>query len=349
MLIYFFILLIPVLFGVAYASDRRISEGAWISFFLLLLVFSGLRNEIGSDWRGYLSIFDIDSRLVFTEVFFQHEPGFFVVNYLSNFLGFDLYGVNFISAFLFLIGIFTFARRTANPWLSVSVIMPYLFYIISMSGVRQGAAVGIGFLMFAYSQSLSMLNKILLILFACSFHNSAVILFLFIIFEFRLAIVWKLLISSLVLFFVYISMQGSEAFMNYNSRYIEQNVESSGAIFHVLLSAFPATLFFIFHRKISAAGMSNPIVKLGAMMSILALPLVFVSSTGISRISLYFSFVQMWIYPALIHSFKTTRAKYITLSVSVTMIIFFGYFLFGKYVNNYIPYKNLITGQFAWW
>lgn len=349
MLIYFLVLLVPVLFGVAHVNGVRFSYIAWASFFLLLLVFSGLRYEVGSDWSGYLNIFDIDSRLDFGEVFFQHEPGFFIVNFVSNFFGFDIYGVNFISAFVFLFGIFAFARVTANPWFAVSVVMPYLFYVISMSGLRQGAAIGVGFLMFAYAESLSLIEKTLLILLACSFHNSAVVLFLFLVFELRLSLVWKFVLGLAVLSLVYMAMQGTEAYVSYNSRYLEQNVESSGAIFHVLLSAFPAALFLIFQKKISLAGVAKPIVKFGAYMSILSLPMILVSSTGTSRISLYFSFVQMWVYPALIHTFKKSRGVWITLASGVALSVFFGYFLFGKYVYNYIPYKNLLTGQMAWW
>ena len=37
-----------------------------------------------------------------------------------------------------------------------------------------------------------------------------------------------------------------------------------------------------------------------SIIAVALLPLVLLSSTGASRLSLYFSFVQMWVFPAFV-------------------------------------------------
>jgi hypothetical protein len=134
----------------------------------------------------------------------------------------------------------------------------------------------------------------------------------------------------------------STVYNKFTALYIESNIESTGAFFHVLLSAFPAALYLLFHKRLLAAGTASPVVKIGAYMSICALPMVMISSTGISRLSLYFSFVQMWIYPALIYTFNKSQGIWIALSVGVVLSVFFVYFVFGTNVICYIPYKNVL-------
>lgn len=342
MLIYFLLLLIPVVMGIMHANGLRSNDAIVFSFYIILAIFSGLRYEVGADWTGYLRIFDTYAGLILSDGLLEHEPGFFMVNYLSNVLGFDIYGVNIFSACVFLFGVFIYARKTANPWLALSVVMPFLFFIISLSGIRQSAALGIGLIVFAYSESLSLIFKSLLILLACSFHNSAVVLFLFIVIDLRVPVYLKIISVLAVLALIYQAMQGTDIVNTYNSRYLVQNVESTGAFYHVMLSAFPGALYLLFQKRISAAGMARTTVKVGSYLSIAALPMILVSSTGTSRIVLYLSFIQMWIYPALIQTFKETRGVWVAGCVIVTLGIFVVYFQFGKTVFQYLPYRNLL-------
>ncbi len=342
MLIYFLVLTIPVVFGVMYANGVKLNNLIFFSYFVFLAIFSGFRYEVGADWLGYLRIFDKYASLSFSEGLSEHEPGFFVLNYLSNVLGIDIYGVNIFSACIFLLGVFLYAKSTCNPWFALSVIIPFLFFIISLSGIRQSAAVGIGLIVFAYTDSFSISTKILLLLLASSFHNSAVVLFLLIVIDLQVSFVWKIVAVFTVLGLIYKAMQGAEVVDTYNSRYLVQNVESTGAFYHVLLSAFPAFLYLLFQKRIALAGMARRSVLIGSYLSIAALPMIMISSTGTSRIVLYLSFIQMWIYPALIQTFKEARGLWIVGCVIVTYGVFVVYFEFGKTAFAYMPYRNIL-------
>ena len=128
----------------------------------------------------------------------------------------------------------------------------------------------------------------------------------------------------------------------YQETYVNDNMVSDGAFFHVLLSAIPAALYLYNRKRIAAAGWANPQVTAGSLGAILALPLLMVSSTGVDRLSLYFSFVQMWVYPALVATFVKTRGHWLLVISAMIMLVFFGFFFYGNHASAYIPYKNVL-------
>jgi hypothetical protein len=134
----------------------------------------------------------------------------------------------------------------------------------------------------------------------------------------------------------------------YQNDYVEHNLESKGALFHVLLSAFPAALFLYNRKRIAAAGWGNAQVTAGSFGAILALPLLVVSSTGVDRLALYLSYVQMWAYPALVASFAgprgnwATRANWLAMISSIVVVIFLGFFIYGNHASAYVPYNNVL-------
>ena len=124
--------------------------------------------------------------------------------------------------------------------------------------------------------------------------------------------------------------------------YVDKNLISGGAFFHVLLIAFPSALYLWFRKKLAKAGLADTNMLLASILTLTAMPLLVVSSTGVDRLTLYFSFVQMWVYPALLSAGVASRSV-IRLGLAVlVMAIFFVYFLFGTHVSAYLPYKNIL-------
>src|SRR3954451_15238719 len=158
MLVYFAVLAIPLLLSWSPLSlNRGISMGL-VAYFLVLLVFVGLRYEIGPDWAQYGNIyFDIQYSDLANSVSVR-EPAFFALNKVSDLLGFGFQGVVFVCALVFLIGMFAYAGQTANAWIAVAVITPYLIFVIAMSGLRQTAAMGIIYLVLARWTKLSFMT-----------------------------------------------------------------------------------------------------------------------------------------------------------------------------------------------
>lgn len=341
MLTYFFILVIPLLAGVAYPSERQPRPvGLWF-FFVVLLVFCGLRFEVGADWGGYLNIFDITQQSSLGDAISTAEPSFYLLNWVADWSGVGFAGVIFVSSLIFLYGCFRYARVTFNPWLAIAVVVPYLVFIISLSGIRQACAIGIGFVMLADWQKASTTRNVLLIALAASFHNSAVVLMLFPVLSMRRPLYVRLLLAIGIGLATAAGLDSSSA-EKYRSVYLENDLISEGAFYHVMLTAFPGALYLHFRRKLAAANALDPNVFLGSILTLCALPLLLISSTGVDRLTLYFSFVQMWTYPALLRARVMNRTSLKTAVAVIVLTIFIVYFQFGSHAYTYVPYRNLL-------
>ena len=110
----------------------------------------------------------------------------------------------------------------------------------------------------------------------------------------------------------------------------------------MLLIAFPSALYLVFRKRLAKASLVDTNVLLASMLTLTAMPLLAVSSTGVDRLTLYFSFVQMLVYPAILRAGVISRN---ILRVGVTVLvtaIFFVYFLYGSHAYTYLPYKNIL-------
>jgi EpsG family len=332
----------PLMLGLMQPYKPRGSYvGFWL-FFLVLLVFSGFRHQVGPDWAQYVYIFSLYKDMDLGAVSTVTEPGYFLLNKISHWLGWGHPGLIFLASFIFLFGCFNYARQTSNPWLAVAVVIPYLIFIISFSGVRQACAIGFGFYLFAHWGRHSLPFKLLLIGLAISFHNSAAVMLLFIIIQSSQKLWLKAVLAGIVMAFIGFSLSDSYIFEKYSTLYIENNLISGGAFFHVLLIAFPSTLYLLYYKKLQSAGLANFNVVLGSIFTLLAVLLLTISSTGIDRLTLYFSFVQMWVYPALFR-INIIDPQLLRACIALLVLsIFWVYFMFGSHAFAYLPYQNII-------
>ena len=134
----------------------------------------------------------------------------------------------------------------------------------------------------------------------------------------------------------------TDSFEKYKSVYVDENLISGGAFFHVLLIAFPSAMYLLFRKKLAKAGLVDSNVFLASILTLGAMPLLAVSSTGIDRLTLYFSFVQMLVYPVLLRAGVASRSVLRLGVVVLVMAIFFVYFLYGSHAYTYLPYKNIL-------
>lgn len=341
MIYYFMLLLMPLLASFLGQRPGSRRDFSLALYFIVLLVFVGLRDHVGPDWPAYESNFRAAELLQWGDIVHQREPGFFLLEKVSSLFGWGVYGVNFMCASLFLSGVFMYARRTADAWLAITMVMPYLVFIVGMSGIRQSAALGLMLLLFASWQKTGLVSKVGLILLAMSIHSSAILLFVFLVVRKDRYLPLRLLLAGAVVLLSASTIADSAAFARYHQAYIETDVESTGALVQVALSTFPALLFMFFRKKIRARFGSNPQIELGVLMAVVALLLVPLSTTGVSRAALYLSFLQMWIYPALVY--VTANRTFATFAaVMASIAIFFVYFLFGAHAFGYLPYRSVI-------
>ena len=87
-----------------------------------------------------------------------------------------IYGVNLMCGVFFATGLVVFCRHQRLPWLALAVSVPYMLIVVAMGYSRQGVALGIAMLGLTALGRGSTLWFILWVVFAATFHKSAVFL-----------------------------------------------------------------------------------------------------------------------------------------------------------------------------
>lgn len=141
----------------------------WLGFFLICLIF-GSRFEVGTDYATYINLIqNIDSSL-------NIEPGFYITTKLFNFL--DVaptlqLGIYYVITVFFVW--LSIARWSQNRSLSVAVFFGLGYAFLFTNQVRQSLAIVICLYSYRYIFEKNAKNFILCMIFALSFHYSAIV------------------------------------------------------------------------------------------------------------------------------------------------------------------------------
>lgn len=347
MIPYFALLLLPSVF--ALFNTQRLSRLLWWFTYIVFVLFIGLRFEIGPDWPQYKFIHSTLAYVDFWDVAMQAEPLSYLLFWLSQHLGFEVYLSNVVAAIIVMTGVFSFARRTANPWVAVIAATPYFIIVMGMSGVRQAMAAGIVLFLFAHWERFSFISRGFYILFAGLFHTSALINNIFLVIKMRIPLRYKVILGILILSItLYISFRislYSENIVRYQQLYLGNSLveESFGSLYHIAMIVFPAFLGFLFRRRIMPNIHSHSLLYFGMYAALSIIMINFFSSTAASRLTIYLYFVPMMVYPALIHMYRRrTQLALTSLLITVHAAILAVWFTLGNHSFAYVPYKNLL-------
>jgi hypothetical protein len=333
-------------------NTRRLSLVAWYITFFIFVGFVGLRYEVGPDWVQYAYIHSSLAYYTFWQVAIQAEPLSYLLFWASQTLGYEVYLSNIVAAFLVMLGVFCFARRTANPWISLVVATPYFIIVMGMSGVRQAMAAGILLFLFSRWERYSFTKRALYILSAAMLHTSALINNIFLVIKMHIAMRYKVAIGlAILLFTLYLSSSVpiySENVVRYQQRYLEGSFieKSFGSIYHIAMIIVPAVLGFIFRRRIMDSIHSPSLLRFGLYAALGIFIINLFSSTAASRLTIYLYFVPMMVYPALTTIYgKRSQLTVIVAILAFHFLILFTWFTFGNHSFAYIPYKNLLFNE----
>lgn len=342
MAIYFLMLIIPAIFAIN--NNQRYNST--ILWFLILIIYSfiiGFRDVIGADWFTYARHFTNIDSLSFYEVLIGRDPGYYIINYIFNQLNLDIYYVNMVCGILFMLGLLKLVREELNPWVALSVAVPYTIIVVAMGYSRQ--AVALAFVMWAitYLRKNQMFKFILLIIIASSFHKSAVIMIGLGIFSSGGSTFFKIIaISSMGLGLYNIFLASYVDTLTYN--YIEKNQVSSGAFIRTFMNLIPAIILIIFRRKWKKYFDDFNFWIIIALLSIICFFIVGIASTAVDRLALYLIPLQIVVFSRLGIILKDNfNSGYI----NIVIIIYYTsvQFVWLNFANNaqyWLPYKNIL-------
>ena len=139
-MIYYVVL--ALLVALALPSDRASRPTREILALLLLLLFGGLRDEVGTDWFAYQGVFDA---VAIGEPFdtFREENGFLAV--VAGAAAIGGYGTFVFLLFAFSLGVKALAVKLYRVELNAALLIYFsaIFLIYDVNGLRQGLAIAL--------------------------------------------------------------------------------------------------------------------------------------------------------------------------------------------------------------
>ena len=308
-----------------------------------LTLFVGMRYRTGADYGGYELIYKNTTSLSLDRMLGLSDRGFYTLVWALHQIGVELWLLNLICAIIFMAGLSRFAREMPNPWLTVVIALPYLIFVIAMSGIRQASAIGLFYLSIVAYREGRLVAAVLWLFAAASFHGSAIVMlgvaglsFSRNKFQAGLIILFTVLVGYYVL---------SSTLDIYTVRYGTKQVQSSGTIYRVMMNLAAAIPYLILRKRFPVLGEHE--TKFWTNMSLLAvvsLPAaaLVTSSTGLDRLGLYLfplqTYALSWLPMMYSKDGRNTKGwtLLIVLYSALILLVFLGY---GVNAKSSIPYR----------
>ena len=322
--------------------QRQYSLFIWIIFPLFSLLI-GLRQEVGGDWGNYLRNFDLLRYDDLADVWIGSDPGYRLLEWISNQMGWGIYGVNLMSAVIFSMGLIWFCRHLPRPWLALAISVPYVVIVLGMGYSRQGLALACAMIgMVALSKS-SNLGFVLWTLLGATFHKSAVLLLpLAGLAASRGRVFVAIWVTAVMVVAYFLLLADSVEALQQN--YLEAGYQSEGTLIRLTMNLIPALIFLIKGQKFYDIFSLSKIWFYLSLLSIAFMLLYYLSpsSAAVDRLALYALPLQMVIFSGIPDVFKSRNISSSTLVVIVLVYYCFVLFTWLNFANNsmyWIPYR----------
>jgi hypothetical protein len=317
--------------------------GIWKVAFFLLTLMIGFRHEVGGDWTTYLEQIKEMQGALFIDALASKDPAYSLLNWLGAQSGLGVYLGNLVCAVFFSYGLIVFCRSQPQPWLALTVAVPYLVTVVAMGYARQGVAIGIAMLGLVALSKGKTLRFVLWIGFASTFHKSAIILVPLAVLASNQSRVFTLIwvcFTGLALFVLLLQ----ESIDNLVVGYLEAGYQSSGATIRIAMNAVPAALFLIIKKRFELTLQQLVFwtwMSWGALFFILIL-IVSPSSTAVDRVALYWIPLQLFVWsrlPQAMGKREGTQIQWLIVILVYAISVQFVWLLFADHRMSWIPYK----------
>lgn len=311
---------------------------------LFLFLFSAFRFKVGCDWAGYLYQFMASRGLDLERAWSGREPLWWTLLMLQSQSGLSYPWVNVWSSAIFFTGVHALARRQPDPLGFLVLLFPVLIINLPMSGIRQGAAIGVMCVAFCAFLDRRLLKFIVLVVLASMIHSSAIIFLLLSPLVNGGYSRDRLILSALVAIPGLLAMMSSGSAELAVSRYVDSGTEAAGALFRTFLLCATAIFFLMFLRRnwIWQFPFDYKLVHIGALMMVFVFLTAFASSVIGDRIGYYLIPIQTIIFTRIPYFSSYQRNNSIKSLPYILLLIYFTAWsdlslLFNK---CYIPYNS---------
>lgn len=323
----------------------------WIPMTIYLIIFVGLRHEVGSDWDNYLAMFNRDvPQMSYGDALVHGDPAFWLLMVWVTEMGWSIHIVNLVSGIFFVTGLVVFVRTMPNPWLALVVATGYTVLTLGMGYVRQGVALGLSLWAITALVDRKFVKFFILISFATAFHKSGVLMLGFGLFQGGRGKYLKAIAAVMMGIGIYMAfMSGNEE--HYVETYIDSAMKSSGAYIRIFMNLIPALIFLYFRKRwYQLWPDSYTWWYLMALASLAAVPSVFILSTATDRVSLYLIPLQFVVFSSLPLLLQGVISPKVTtfLVVFYYGLVYFVWLNFAAWAFAWVPYQNILSDYFGY-
>lgn len=339
-----------LLFLLRYALAGHAALRRQIYFLVLaaLFVFSAFRYQVGCDWSGYYNQYLIATNLDWSSITGTREPIWWAILGLIKSLGLPYPVANIASSAIFFLGAHVLARRQPDPLGFLVLLFPILIINMPMSGIRQGAAIGLLCIAFVAFIDRRPFRFALWIVLAAGFHSSAMIFMLLLPVATGRYTLKRLMLAGILALPGALFLASSDAAELAKSRYVGTGVDAAGAVFRLGILGLSALYFFLFVRKKwkQTWPQDYSLASIGAIGMTLALLLVPVSTVIGDRIGYYLIPIQAMIFARLpFLPFRANAALHSALPYMGLLLVFTVWSQLSSHFEQcYIPYQSWLFG-----
>ena len=343
MFVYWLMFLLP-----AYASFFKVRSTrvavlfGWGMAWLTLTLLIGFRYEVGGDWFNYIRHFNEVYYLSFWEAVKRFDPAHGAMNWLSNYLGWGVYGTNLAYGAIFSLGLIAFCRPQPRPLLALAVAMPYLVVVVAMGYSRQGVAIGLALFALLALAERNTLKFVIFVALAGLFHKSAVVLIPIAALASTKRKVWTAVwVGAMAVLMYYLYLEESAETLV--ESYVGSQMASEGGAIRVAMNAVPALLFLLNRKRFR---LDRAELALWTWLSLIAVAFVPIfllspSSTAVDRVALYFIPLQIYVFSRLPDALWRGKHR---LAVRSGVVLYYGLVMFvwlnyATHSKYWLPYQ----------
>ena len=332
----------------ALASAQNARRQFYYIVLWALFIFAAFRFQVGCDWSGYYHQFIVAQNIEWSFITESREPIWWAILGGIQAIGLPYPVTNIASSAVFFAGIHVLARRQPDPLGFLILLFPILIINMPMSGIRQGAAIGLICIAFAAFIDRRPIWFGLWIIIAAGFHASALVFLLLLPVATGHYTKSRLILAAMLAipgaYFLASGENGEVA----SGRYIGSSVEAFGAIFRVGLLGLSALYFFLFVRKkwLRNFPQDYSIASIGALGMSLTLFIIPISSVIGDRFGYYLIPIQAMIFARIPYLyFKSNHALHSAFPYLMLLLVFGVWSQLSEHFHQcYTPYNSWLFG-----
>ncbi len=326
------------------------------SLFSILILFSTLRGDIGTDIGRYTKDYNYIRNLEIFSIIesFRYLPYDYLYSGLyilfGNVLRLDFWSIKFLVSLIFCFGFYHFSEKIKNYTIASIIFIPTLYLIFSFSLIRQAISISIGLYIITLLLNKDHKKLILTCLIAMLFHKYSIIyliistlviliekieenkkIFIYLIYVFITLIIFSLLYKFTLL-----------GHFNWYVITSPANHELQFPIIKLLFLNYSYLLIFflVSLSKKSTQNRSDKIIFIVALFNILFLLIYFISPIVTLRFMMYLIIIN----PIIVIKFQQHfNNKFDEIIMLILFLIHLSYmtimFTYSVHSGSYIPYN----------